>query len=227
MIVGFDKKIIVIKSPETASSSLELWFSERLFGTRFVGDNPELQPFVDGRGIATRSGHTPRLRFEIPPHTTLRGARDLLGKETFHSFRKVTSVRNPFDQVVSFFWWRLARRNPSARAKLADASEKVRKKFFSKMLDEPLPDWLRLRHYVSLDGAGVDVDNVLRYETLADDLAKLSSELFGTSVGVELPRAKSNSRPSATSYRVYYSNSDRRKVEAQFAWELETFRYSF
>lgn len=227
MLVSFDKSLLFVKSAKTASSALELWFAHHLFG---IGLNPavvELDPFVDTRGIMTRAGNLRATEFEIRPHTTLSGARRLLGTLTFASLTTVTSIRNPYDQAVSFFWWRLGRTNPSLLHELKQASDKEKRKNFSEMIEQGLPEWIRLRHYVSLNLDSVDVDHLIRFERLEQDLEKISSLLFGSSPRVNLPVAKSQIRPSNSNYRSYYSKSDRRSVEEAMSWEIQRFGYLF
>ena len=77
----------------------------------------------------------------------------------------------------------------------------------------------------SIDG-NVAVDFVGRYENLADDL-KLALDHVGLNLDCELPRAKTNFRPTTLPYRDYYDEDTRAMVGRWYAREIELLDYEF
>ena len=72
----------------------------------------------------------------------------------------------------------------------------------------------------------VAVDRVLRYESLADELATVWSEL-GLPGTPDLPHAKRGSRPRGPSYRSYYDDASRERVAELFAAPIAELGYEF
>lgn len=96
--------------------------------------------------------------------------------DVWHEYFKFTIVRNPFDQVVSWYYWK-ARNNPNP---------------------PPMETWIASGKYLSnwpiytIDN-DVVADFAIRYEALADGLATVSDRI---GVDIKLPdrRAKSGIR---------------------------------
>ena len=76
-----------------------------------------------------------------------------------------------------------------------------------------------------IDGE-VAVDRVLRYESLADELAEVWSQL-GLPGSPDLPHAKGGTRPRGPSYRSYYDDSSRERVAELFAAPIADLGYEF
>jgi hypothetical protein len=145
--------------------------------------------------------------------------REKIGKEMFDRYYKFCAIRNPFDKVVSHFWWR-------AR-KTADFSDEP----FSKIKE-------RFTHFVSqnfgtlsdrsifmIDGRSV-VDDFIRYERLVADTERVCNRLDVIFDAKLLGTYKSGSRKRREHFSQYYSSITRRFIEREFAWELNRFGYS-
>jgi len=119
--------------------------------------------------------------------------------EFFKSFHKFCVVRNPWDRVVSDYYWRLYSRG------LDDAIIGF-DYYVSLLADKSLADPLRLRpvhvrNYpiYTIDG-DVVVDTVIKYENLLDDLSLLEKKL-GLEINLARFKAKTNIRPKK--YNLY------------------------
>jgi hypothetical protein len=75
-------------------------------------------------------------------------------------------------------------------------------------------------------GGDVAVDFIGRFETLLDDL-KVALNRVGLCLGCELPRAKTNFRPTTLPYRDYYDDDTKAMVARWYAREIELLDYQF
>jgi hypothetical protein len=75
-------------------------------------------------------------------------------------------------------------------------------------------------------GGNVAVDFIGRYETLAEDLRR-ALDYLGLNLCTELPRAKTNFRPTTLPYRDYYDDDTRDIVARWYAREIELLDYEF
>ncbi len=133
-----------------------------------------------------------------------------IGADAFDNAFRFTIERNPWDRQVSLYYWRnrTPEGRPSFDAWLRDESN-------SKLLD----NW----QIYTIDDAVV-ADRVLRFENLAEDLKKLSSDLDLPMA--PLPHAKVGHRPKAN-YRTMYTAETRDLVASWYRREIETFGYDF
>jgi hypothetical protein len=156
--------------------------------------------------------------YESPPlpvkafnHMSARGVRRVVGREVWGDYYRFAIERNPWDLVVSQYFWRYRNEEPPpfedfvhrpVVRKLADTNARI----------------YRVKGEIA-------VDRVCRFESLDADLAAVwaERELPGSP---ELPHAKSYSRP-ARSYRELYTPETRDHVAALFAGVVEGLGYEF
>ncbi|MHA3702236.1 sulfotransferase family 2 domain-containing protein [Jatrophihabitans sp. YIM 134969] len=162
---------------------------------------PELARLVRTRRPARAYNHMPAAE-----------VRRLVGEEVWTSYRKVTTVRNPFDAVVSFYHWRIRKipvdQRPTLSAFLrSDQLERLTRNWSTYTIDDR-----------------VVADHVCRYEELDAALAATGTAL-GLPGRLSLPHAKGQVRPDRRAARELLDDADLAVVRAKFARELETFGY--
>jgi len=145
-------------------------------------------------------------------HMPVSMVRKMLGRKRFESYFSFAIERNPWDAVVSLYHWRFRDTDPGDFAAYV-ASEAV-ETFATKN-----------QRIYRLQGE-VAVDRVLRYESLADELAAVWTEL-DLPGGPDLPHAKSGTRPRGPSYRSYYDDASRQRVAELFAAPIADLGYEF
>ncbi len=141
-----------------------------------------------------------------------RGVRDLVGADTWRDYYTFAIERNPWDAVVSLYFWVQRNRAPIG---------------FDEFVQQPrIAELARRNAQIYRLRGQIAVDRVCRYESLTDDIAEVWSRL---SLPGEpgLPRAKAGVRPDATPYRDFYTPASRDLVGQHFADAIRDFDYEF
>ena len=213
MIVSHRHRLIFLKTRKTAGTSVEIALS-RICGpedtiTRLTDEDEELRASLGGLG--PQNFESPPLPEKAFNHMPARGVRLVVGPQTWRDYFRFAIERNPWDLVVSQYYWRY--RHEEA----PPFDEFVRRPVVAKLADKNARIY-RLR-------GDVAVDWVLRFESLATDLADLWADR-GLPGSPELPHAKSYSRP-ARSYRELYTDETRELVGTLFAGVVRDLGYTF
>ncbi len=140
------------------------------------------------------------------------------------NYHKFCVVRNPFEKVVSDYYWMVGSLdNPPTFLEFLLAVK----------AGDPWPGVLPLRPYnwpiYTIDDKVV-VDSVVRFENLKSDLSDVFGEI-GIPWDGNLPKAKAGMRPDNhnvhKSYRSMYTSKERDLVENLFDKEITHFGYKF
>ena len=171
--------------------------------------------------ICTRS--EPLMR----PHITARVMRQYLGDQIWSKLLVFSMIRNPWDRAISIYRYRLSRGhfNESLSFKdylalqLRNCSKVESALFKYPAFRRSQFDFLSDRH------GNIIVDRILRYETRADDLAKLSADLDIECLGsLHLVASTSD---QTRSYREYYDSETESLVEMLYPKDIDFFGYRF
>ena len=150
---------------------------------------------------------------------------ELLGEDIWNSYFKFCTVRNPFDKVVSWFWFREIGRLPDKRSYGGGARNQpdfgdVRVSFRSWLLSDPdLPQDIAV---YTIDGSTC-VDRFLRYERLQDDVNELCSDL--SLEAAPLPTLKSQYRRRPEAFQEYYDQLSAEVVKRTFEVDFDLLEY--
>ncbi|MEE4172641.1 MAG: sulfotransferase family 2 domain-containing protein [Xanthomonadales bacterium] len=213
MLVSHRHRFIYTKTAKTASTSVEVFFEP------FCVDDPEWTPRhhreaeESPAGIVGYRGASPG---DSPwyNHMSALEIRDRLGSETWNAYLKFCVVRNPFDLLVSWFWFEHRDEVPPT-----DPVGAFREALAPRV---PVPG----RSAYRIDGEWC-LDRYLRYENLEADIEALGLDL-GLDVDPErLPRLKSGIRDNTLPVAAYYDRPLVRRVREAYAPEIERFSYDF
>lgn len=217
MIISHRHKFVYIKTRKTASTSLEIALSG-LCGpedviTKIDAKDQSLRKSLGFPGPQNELVHDRDGRaFELLNHAPGTVACDLLGGQG-HDYFTFTIERNPFDRVISQYWWEVRG--------MADAPP------ISQFLEGSPPELLSNWHLYTADDRLI-VDYVGRFEELDMSLAVVAKRL-GLGGPIRLPEqsAKSDVRQDRRPYREVLSQTDRRVVERICHRELAVFGYAW
>jgi hypothetical protein len=149
-------------------------------------------------------------RKKFRSHMLATDVRWRLGKNTWDQYFKFTIERNPWDKVVSDYFW--AQRHPENQIP------------FEQWIKEDR--WSGSHFHFYTIGGKVAMDRILRYETLASDFKALLEHL-GVENPVELPQAKAGFRKNNVHYRDVHTAYTRARVMEEFRREIGHFGYEF
>ena len=224
MIVSHRNRLIFVKTRKTAGTSVEIALSkhagpediltrltreDEFVRAAYGGVGPQNERIPYARWRATELG---RLRWKRGPvfYNHMPARRDPADlAQAWDEYLTFSIVRNPWDVAVSAYCWR----HPNREITLSEflASDRLPR----------LVSWPILA-----DGSGVIVDEVVRYESLREDLEQLSDR-----TGIESRRSPacegSQRERIAATYRELMTPSDRDRVAAVFRREIEQFGYEF
>jgi hypothetical protein len=214
VIVSHAHRFIFLKTRKTAGTSVEIALSTAAGPDDLITPvsdvDEELRRSVGGR--AAQNFDSPPLPRKAFSHMHARMVQKLVGPEVWGAYYKVAIERNPWDTVVSLYYWRFRDQEPPP---------------FAEFVQKPLIEQLAMKNARTyrLDGR-IAVDRVLRYESLTDELGELWSHL-SLPGRPELPRAKGGARPARAPYQELYDDASRERVSALFAEAIADFGYAF
>jgi hypothetical protein len=226
-IICRDLSLLFVLTPHTASSAVGKVLREELGGE-----------WVPEQHIQNRRGKTVVRRKHCTARDLVR--HDVLSKEELETLHVFTTVRNPFDRLVTAYH---KRRNDWAG--IADDPESWIHRDRTSSADDlrfaaehPFDEWLAQRYggsplrkaatvtgmYSMFRRFTRDADTVMRFEQVQADFdAVMATVGHGP---VEIPSFNpTKTRP--TDYREYYDDASRRLVERSARWDLRTFDYEF
>ena len=227
-IVSHRHRFIFLKTRKTAGSSVELWLAPHLdpatdlfrSGDELRSEHAEIWSRFDSPAVHLRRrlGEMARRAPRFREHMRAEEVRDYVGSDVWHSYRKITIVRNPWDRTISLWKWREHREGQTVtleefvaametggtRAKAAGATS-----------------WDNWPVYAI--GGKVAADAIIRYENLDAETRDVFSKLSIT--GPALPRAKAGIRPASDTTAILTHDLIGR-IGALHAGEIAEFGYS-
>lgn len=230
MIISHDYKFIFIKTNKTAGTSIEIALS------RFCGPNDIITTIPEKDEEIRRSlGYRGPQNYLVPSsemnlqesrrlarkgkkerkyynHISANRIRRYIGQPIWDSYFKFCVERNPWDRLISMYYWHCKSEPRPTIAEFLDS-------------DIPLRLKLRGRDLYMIDGR-VAVDVVCRFESLSEDLEKIRLQL-GIPEKLELPRTKSTFRKDKRNYREILSDAERARIAELFAEEIDLIGYQY
>lgn len=232
MIISHKHKFIFIKPQKTAGTSVELFLS-RICGTDDIitplGFDPD--PNVREKHKAKNAQNYKRSKplnkwtlgelfwfltkgvkpnFNYWEHLHADKIREYIGEEIWNSYTKISIVRNPWDHAVSQYLW-------------------MKKYNFNQSGNCSFKDYLIFKYktqwpFLSTNGL-LDVDYIIRFETLENDIFNLCNIISLDENIYELPETKVNAEKNI--YKDYYSEETQIIVLEKNLELLHHFRYDF
>lgn len=216
MIVSHEHRFIFLRTEKTAGTSLSRALHDAL-GDKVISAKRETPGWARFSPI-----HYGALKRQIPdlfglhPHASARQVRRILGRRIFDSYFKFAIERNPWERQVSLYGHREWKKNN----KDLDFDRDIRSLLYRGT------EYVRLNNWsIYAIGDSIVADRILRYETLAEDLRRLCTDLkFGHDLVMPQLRSYSAGRKH---YSAYYTDKSRQLVANWYSREIEALGYEF
>lgn len=217
MLISHLCKFIYLKTRKTAGTSVEIYFEPFCVDPKSRGgDEHNRAAEVSDWGIVGSRGQ----HGDWYNHMSADEIRELIGEETWRQYFKFCVVRNPFDKVVSYFWFDVAA--PIREALSRSDFSNIRKAFQAWTALQRFP----VDQFIYTINGEVAVDRFLRFERLEHDMEEVCGRLSVPWQPDRLGRFKSEFRLRNEHFLEYYEPVTAARVREAFAWELDYFGYS-
>jgi hypothetical protein len=234
MIISHKHKFIFIKPHKTAGTSVELLLS------RICGINDIITPFgfdPDPKVRLKNNAKSPQNYFRKKPfkhwqikevyyfvfknikinnnyweHQTADEIRKNIGDDTWNSYKKVSIVRNPWDQALSWFKWLEFRNNKRI----------IKGNFEHYLINHYRSAW----PFYTINNGLYDIDYMIRFENLQEDLTSFLKQL-DIEFAYELPKTKNNIRKKRD-YKDFYTKANMIEIVNEKALNIiHKFNYKY
>jgi hypothetical protein len=206
MIISHKYKFIYFKAKKVAGTSTEI-FIGNLCGDQDIV-TPIYPPVERIKGARNYKG--------FRNHNTPEYIKNKIGSKIFNSYFKFITVRNPFDRVVSSFFW----------SHKDEGLDKLSKKQCIKKFQEnasygvaPIIGWSTVEK-------NLVIDDYIRYENLEEDAKRICNRWFNVN-DLAFPKAKTSQRVHDYHYTEYYDDKTREIVAKKYAADIKYFGYKF
>ncbi len=214
MLVSHQYRFIFVKTRKTAGTSIELSLSRYCDGPDDVITpiSSYDEPLRSSSGVQPKNYLRPdgsKRRFRN--HASARRIRAELGEQIWSSYFTFCFERNPWDRVVSQYWFRKVH---DPKCVSLDFDDFIRKGMFTS------------EYWMYSAEETVIVGQVSRFENIADEMRQVCSRI-GLAWDGWLPRAKGGFRKDPRHYTEYYTPELANIVEHACSQEIRLMRYSF
>ncbi|WP_448564938.1 sulfotransferase family 2 domain-containing protein [Trichothermofontia sp.] len=227
MLVSHRHKFIYTKTIKTGGTSVESYF-ERFCMPSEWSLSHERDESISEVGIVGFRGRRPPPGCLYWNHMPAALIKQRIGPSAWDQYFKFCVIRNPYDKVVSAFYF--FQYMEKGFVDFGDLDYERTK----------LENWLRscIQWPNRFSGLPIDrdkymignqfcLDGIIRYENIAADMAKVCQHLDLPWEPSLLPKFKAGIRPPEAKAADLYTPIARKIVEAIFAFELKFFAYTF
>jgi hypothetical protein len=217
MIISHRHKFIFFKTRKTAGTSIEMVLAAHCGPEDVItGINPASLPPHYTHPVRNSEGPL------AYGHVTPKIIRKHVSAEIWNSYLKIVPIRNPWDRVVSMYWFR--KQEPNWKG--LDFNAFVRAFATGGPPNKSLTnipshiDFLR-----TSANRPIAIDQFIRFEHLQQDV-----DAMAVRVGLKLtalPHAKGGYRQDPRPYQEYYDSERRDLIATHYAEDIERFNYTF
>lgn len=208
VLISHKYKFIYIKNVKVAGSSIESFFGQFCINPEksTYNFNDSIKQSIDDYGIIGSRLKGVNENDIWRNHISAEEIKKHLGNDKFNKYFKFAVIRNPYDVIVSCYYW-----------------EKSNLKFKDYAKTKIVDNFNRC----CINNKSV-CDYYIKYENLLEDIVNVCKILNIDNYDInDLPKHKSNIRPKNIHYRDYYDDETRIKVYENHKDIFEKFGYEF
>lgn len=155
-------------------------------------------------------------------HEPLANKIKAVGEEAFYNSTVIAIVRNPYDVVVSlYFWYKRKYKEKHSDLKTYPHVKKIAKMSFDDYIDWYVENYSNFKEYLLVDDKLPDNVRLLRLEHLEEDAKKLLIDELGIDIKVKIPVFEgTTSKHKEALY--YFNDSTLEKINNKFDWMFST-----
>lgn len=227
MLVSHAHKFIFIKTAKTAGTAVELLFERLMMPSDHLVTEACGQQISEFGIIGARGRFSPSEQPLYFNHIPAKKLKWLLGRSTWDSYYKFSIVRNPFESLLSGFFYTIQSNQQSFYESLMSAKFDDVQAYFEEYVMAKSND--RNRELLTINGQQA-VDFCIRHEHLNTDISTVLSKLNLQADVSDLSSAKSGIRPSSgvlAGTKKFYRAHMITHVTNVFRWHFENFDYEF
>lgn len=219
MLVSHRKKFIFTKTVKTAGTSLESHFEKYCMPDGEWQQSHAREEYISDTGIIGYRGSNNREKTFFN-HMSAASIRSHIGQDVWNNYFKFTSIRNPFDKMVSgFHMFANQQGRPTTQAEYDDEIMRFRAWI------QKVGGILDRDKYI-IDGQEC-IDFYIRFESLNEGIESVCDYLDIPFEPSLVPEFKKGDRHYEIKTSDYYDEYTKSIVENVYAWELKRFGYSF
>lgn len=217
MLVSHREQFIFTKTLKTAGTSIESYFEKYCMPNGEWFETHDREEYVSDAGIIGYRGDNPKGRVWFN-HMSAKEIYEIVGHDIWSRYYKFTIVRNPFDKLISGFYFRMHR--------------SVINNYDGESDVEHFRRWIKAgeaiidRDKYLINGEEC-VDYFIRYENLHEGIAHVCRRLSVPFLPSSIPTFKKGIRSNKYSINDYYDNETIQVVQEKYAWEIQRFGYHF
>lgn len=221
MIISHKHKFIFLKTHKTGGTSLQIALSSHCGAEDVISKihEDDIEILKKARGTDQQNAEVPLGRYNgsdwfqyllrgrkqyFSEHLDAGNIRRWIGLDIWNSYYKFCFERNPFDKVLSYYYWRTRNENCS--------------------LDDFLSEELRSLSDFNIysDHKNILADDVFLYEDLEASVQILEDKLK-FKIDISKVRAKANHRPKSQSKEDELTDDQKMKIATAFEKEITLF----
>ncbi|MCP3932317.1 MAG: sulfotransferase family protein [Bacteroidetes bacterium] len=236
MLVSHRKKFIFTKTAKTAGTSVESYFEQYCIPDWEWQESHWHDEYISETGIIGSRG--PRHKGSTwYGHMPAKRIRDLIGQDVWDDYYKFTVIRNPYDKLISGYFFKEKRKKNYTYKK---RTVKIVKKLLG--IGDPISrvtgntEIERFRCWLREGGDVIDRDKYLidekecmdyfiRFENLHEGIRHVCDRLSISYEPTRIPQFKKGIRHNRLEVKDYYDDETIRIVQSKYAWELKRFGY--
>jgi len=218
VLVSFQKEFIYTKTNKTAGTSVEIFFEPYCLPPDGYEEAHGRSESVTDYGIVGHRGRKMPSDTLWYNHMPAARIRNYLGPDVWNQFFKFCVIRNPFDKLVSMYFFHRSR---AGDPPMDQDFAAIRRDFLTWVKDRRF--WDDKNRYL-IDGL-VCVDYFIRFEALFEGMAEVCRRLGIERDAAELGRFKTGSRLTDRPFSDFYDREAQAIVAETYAFELDHFGY--